>query len=558
MHALQDMGEALVALDPKRLAQLAAEAPLPARLVDAIVEARSITAWGARKRQLQYVGRLMRDVDPEPIRRRLEQWAHGHAIDSARQHALEQWRDRLIADPAALDLLAAALAAARPSALSRADRKGPRRAGTRATAARVSRALSRIEGARSRTPLNRRHAFELGHRKRISMESLLIGLVSISDRASSGVYEDKGIPGLNDWFTAALRSPWRMESRLIPDEQPQIERTLVELVDTVGCHLVLTTGGTGPAPRDVTPEATLAVAHKVLPGFGEQMRQVSLKYVPTAILSRQVGVDPRPVADPQSARPAEGDQGDARRDLSGGSLLHRPHRRPVHRDERRGLQGVPAEVGGQARSGLSVATAGLAPRASMRDAHAPQPRRPIQRDHLVAGDREQHDGAARQRRCGRTLADAEPRPQRPEHGFEQRQQRDLGRRQVAARDDQHHAGDGELEHAERGEQREVVRARLERKRERQRDQRGKRTSQQHGRREIDGPPPLAQRHDVDGGRDRDAERDQRTGQASTQARRRTSMPCPRRQRQSRPTCRRATACATRASRGWPRTPGRGC
>ena len=121
-------------------------------------------------------------------------------------------------------------------------------------------------------------------------DSLLIGLVSISDRASTGAYEDKGIPGLTEWFAAALSSPWRMETRLIPDEQPVIERTLVDLVDAVGCHLVLTTGGTGPAPRDVTPEATLAVAHKVLPGFGEQMRQVSLNYVPTAILSRQVGV----------------------------------------------------------------------------------------------------------------------------------------------------------------------------------------------------------------------------------------------------------------------------
>jgi molybdopterin adenylyltransferase len=121
-------------------------------------------------------------------------------------------------------------------------------------------------------------------------DSLLIGLVSISDRASSGVYEDRGIPSLTEWFGAALKSPWRMETRLIPDEQPVIERTLVELVDIAGCHLVLTTGGTGPAPRDVTPEATLAVAHKVMPGFGEQMRAVSLKYVPTAILSRQVGV----------------------------------------------------------------------------------------------------------------------------------------------------------------------------------------------------------------------------------------------------------------------------
>ena len=123
-----------------------------------------------------------------------------------------------------------------------------------------------------------------------SDNTLRIGLVSISDRASAGVYEDQGIPGLRDWFGAALKSPWEMQTRLIPDEQPVIERTLIELVDTARCGLVLTTGGTGPAPRDVTPEATLAVAHRVLPGFGEQMRQVSLKYVPTAILSRQVAV----------------------------------------------------------------------------------------------------------------------------------------------------------------------------------------------------------------------------------------------------------------------------
>ncbi len=118
---------------------------------------------------------------------------------------------------------------------------------------------------------------------------LLIGLVSISDRASSGVYEDKGIPALQDWFGRALCSPWRMETRLIPDEQASIEQTLIELCDSAGCHLVLTTGGTGPALRDVTPEATLAVAHKLMPGFGEQMRQISLAFVPTAILSRQVG-----------------------------------------------------------------------------------------------------------------------------------------------------------------------------------------------------------------------------------------------------------------------------
>ena len=120
---------------------------------------------------------------------------------------------------------------------------------------------------------------------------MIIGLVSISDRASAGVYKDEGIPSLKEWLKSAIASPeWRDETRLIADEQPVIEATLKELVDQKGCNLVLTTGGTGPAPRDVTPEATLAVADKVMPGFGEQMRAVSLKYVPTAILSRQVAV----------------------------------------------------------------------------------------------------------------------------------------------------------------------------------------------------------------------------------------------------------------------------
>jgi molybdopterin adenylyltransferase len=120
---------------------------------------------------------------------------------------------------------------------------------------------------------------------------MIIGLVSISDRASAGVYKDEGIPSLKEWLSSAIASPaWRDETRLIADEQPVIEATLRELVDEKGCSLVLTTGGTGPAPRDVTPEATLAVADKVMPGFGEQMRAVSLKYVPTAILSRQVAV----------------------------------------------------------------------------------------------------------------------------------------------------------------------------------------------------------------------------------------------------------------------------
>jgi molybdopterin adenylyltransferase len=120
-------------------------------------------------------------------------------------------------------------------------------------------------------------------------DPIKIGIVSVSDRASTGVYEDKGLPALQDWLSRALINPLQFEPRLIPDEKDRISATLVELVDA-GCHLVLTTGGTGPALRDVTPEATLAVADKEMPGFGEQMRQISLKFVPTAILSRQVAV----------------------------------------------------------------------------------------------------------------------------------------------------------------------------------------------------------------------------------------------------------------------------
>jgi molybdopterin adenylyltransferase len=126
--------------------------------------------------------------------------------------------------------------------------------------------------------------------KRNYPDELVIGLVSISDRASQGVYEDKGIPSLQEWLTSALSSPWRAETRLIQDDAATISATLIELVDETGCDLILTTGGTGPSRRDVTPEATLAVATKPMPGFGEQMRQISLNFVPTAILSRQVAV----------------------------------------------------------------------------------------------------------------------------------------------------------------------------------------------------------------------------------------------------------------------------
>ena len=121
------------------------------------------------------------------------------------------------------------------------------------------------------------------------MESVRIGIVSVSDRASTGVYEDKGLPALKDWLSKALKNPITFDARLIPDEKDRISAELISLVDA-GCSLVLTTGGTGPAPRDVTPEATLAISDREMPGFGEQMRQISLRFVPTAILSRQCAV----------------------------------------------------------------------------------------------------------------------------------------------------------------------------------------------------------------------------------------------------------------------------
>ena len=189
-----------------------------------------------------------------------------------------------------------------------------------------------------------------------SHDAVKIGIVSISDRASTGVYEDKGLPALQDWLGRALHNPIQFEARLIPDEQATISATLIELVNA-GCSLVLTTGGTGPALRDVTPEATLAVAHKEMPGFGEQMRQISLKFVPTAILSRQVAVIRDPEPHHQPARPAQGHCADAgrperRRGRHGGArhlcrraVLRRPDRRAISGNARRGLQGVSPSLG---------------------------------------------------------------------------------------------------------------------------------------------------------------------------------------------------------------------
>ena len=193
-----------------------------------------------------------------------------------------------------------------------------------------------------------------------TFDPVRIGIVSVSDRASGGVYEDKGLPALKDWLGRALRNPLTFDARLIPDEQATISATLIELVDA-GCHLVLTTGGTGPALRDVTPEATLAVADKEMPGFGEHQPALRTYGHPVAPMRR----DPRQQPDHQPARSTQGDCRNTRRlalgqrGVTGGrhicsrTLLHRPDRRPVYRNRCSALQGVQAQVGATACGGLT-------------------------------------------------------------------------------------------------------------------------------------------------------------------------------------------------------------
>jgi molybdopterin adenylyltransferase len=296
MHELQALGAELVRLSDQQLASI----DLPERLLDAVLAARAISAskHEARRRQLQYIGKLMRTVDAAPIREKLAEWNAVSRSHTARLHRLERWRARLLEDEGALT----ELVREHPGADTQRLRLLMREAARERAAGMPPRSFRLLFKALDETIFGEAGGGEVREapppasrlrytRPMATHDELLIGLVSVSDRASQGVYRDEGIPALEDWFRAALTAPaWRTMTRLIPDEQPEIEATLKALIDEERCHLVLTTGGTGPAPRDVTPEATLAVADKVMPGFGEQMRQVSLKFVPTAILSRQVAV----------------------------------------------------------------------------------------------------------------------------------------------------------------------------------------------------------------------------------------------------------------------------
>ena len=345
MHALQDLGEALVGLDARRF--------------DVVAGGRAARAAGRRDPGGALDHRPRRPAPPAAVRRQAD--ARGRPRADPRQARRLGRGPRRGCGEAARARTAARAPARRAG--------GARRPGRDASDARsAAAALADRPGEGRAGPGAPPHAFrelwralrELPEYRAVTEPTsadrpLVVGLVSISDRAATGVYEDKGLPTLTEWLTGALTTPWRAETRLIPDEQPAIERTLVELVDIAGCDLVLTTGGTGPAPRDVTPEATLAVAHKVMPGFGEQMRQVSPALRADRHPVAAGGRDPRPRADPEPAGAAEGDPRNARgrtrrdrrrrraRHLRRSAVLPRPHRRAVRRNGRRRLQVVPAE-----------------------------------------------------------------------------------------------------------------------------------------------------------------------------------------------------------------------
>ena len=283
MLALQVIGESLLPLADDRLQRL----PISPELIDAVRLAREIRAHEGRRRQMQLIGRLMRDIDADALRAALADETREHRVATAVMHAAERWRERMLADDQVLEQLV--------RAVSR-DARDDRTAGATRARANWRRAApgARIGSCSASCATGSADSPTPGPESTATMTDatrpIRIGLVSISDRASQGVYQDQGIPGLQEWLASALRSPWQAVLRLIPDERSDIERTLIELVDREGCSLVLTTGGTGPAPRDVTPDATLAVGDREMPGFGEQMRQISLNFVPTAILSRQVAV----------------------------------------------------------------------------------------------------------------------------------------------------------------------------------------------------------------------------------------------------------------------------
>ena len=309
MDALQDLGKELTTLRSDLFKRL----QLPDQLVDALAEAKRITNFEGKRRQFQYVGKLMRKLTEEQVaavKQALDEQHNGSPSEKMSLQIAEQWRDRLVLEETALSIWLDHFPdtdVQQLRSLIRQSRKDIEKAKEQAAAAAAAaspgaepKEISKGRAYRDLFQLVREQLANAGKAGAADAEddtmsepmlhdAVKIGIVSISDRASSGTYEDKGLPALKEWLSRALKNPVTFEARLIPDEQAGISAALIELVDA-GCSLILTTGGTGPALRDVTPEATLAVADKEMPGFGEQMRQISLSFVPTAILSRQVAV----------------------------------------------------------------------------------------------------------------------------------------------------------------------------------------------------------------------------------------------------------------------------
>ncbi|KAG0162309.1 hypothetical protein DFQ28_006196 [Apophysomyces sp. BC1034] len=283
MTALQALGTEIVELPKDALKRLL----LPEDLADAVHEARRITDHEGKRRQLQYVGRVMRalpDTDVAALRDALDAYKGVNKAETARLHWVERTREQLLEND---------------DALTEFLRVHP---GAHVQQGRTLIRNARREVAQGKPPRHFRELFQwikeaAGDPGSATQRDEAPSFTDdeqdhgdTADRASTNLYEDQGIPALRAWLADVLTSPWRAQTRLIADDATTISRTLIELVDDASCNLVLTTGGTGPTRRDVTPEATIAVGTKTMPGFGEQMRQISLHFVPTAILSRQVAV----------------------------------------------------------------------------------------------------------------------------------------------------------------------------------------------------------------------------------------------------------------------------
>lgn len=351
MTALQKLGEQLVNESADRLKRV----PMPDKLRDAIMECQKIRHNEGRRRQLQYVGKIMRSLDEEAvtqINNTLDSWKGLLKADTVLMHAIENQREKLLSNSSALTEFVQQYPAADIQQLRTLIRNAKKEAAENKPPKSYREIYRQLSNSCRLHPFRIRIVMKLTKVRKLmkkNPEDISIGLVSVSDRAYEGNYPDLGIPALETWLASAITSRIWIEKRLIPDEYEQIEKTLHELVDEDRWFAHPDDGGTGPARRDRTPDATLSVGTREMPGFGEQMRQISLHFVPTAILSRQVAVIcERPehaslILNPSRSacshppdagrRPGQGRKHNRSRNFNRCALLYRPDRWPVYRNE---------------------------------------------------------------------------------------------------------------------------------------------------------------------------------------------------------------------------------